>query len=163
LTDIAAQQAKQEAERQAIQQKMAEIRDRVEGMRGGTPAAAEHAHQWIKEQCTDTHLPMDFKRQVLERARAYECDVNMRATDALLANAVHLAAEERMAERAVKLSEARTLFGKACKLGANDHFRRATARLIETAMLTGGVYRPGVATRAKPLDTAPKNPHLAKA
>ncbi len=162
MTDMDALKAKKEAERQAIEQIMTTIRERLNGMRGVSPAAAEAAHQWIKEQCTDTRLAGDFKREVMERARAFECDANMRATDAALADAARLAAGERMTERAAKLSEARTLYGKACTLGANDQFRRATGRLIETIMMTGGVRKSGP-TRAKPVETAPPNPRSAKA
>lgn len=162
MTDMDAEKAKKEAERQAIEKMMTAIVERVNGMRGASPAATEATHKWVKEQCTDTRLAADFKRQVMEQARAFECDANMRATDAALADAARLAAGERMTERAAKLSEARTLYGKACTLGANDQFRRATGRLIETIMMTGGVRKSGP-TRAKPLETAPPNPRSAKA
>jgi hypothetical protein len=163
MADMTAEQQKKEADRQALEKKMGEIRGRVDGMSGGKPAECEQAHKWVKEQCADPKLSPEFKRQMLDRARAGECDANMRATDAALAEAQRLAVEERKAERAAKLSEARAFHSKACQLGANDHFRRATGRLIETIMMTGGVYKPGAATKAKPLDTAPKPPNLAKA
>lgn len=159
--DADAEKARQEAERQAIKQMMAAIYERLNAMRGAAPAATDAAHQWVKEQCTDARLKVEFKRQVLEAARALDCEANMRATDAALADAARLAAEERMTERAAKLSEARALYGKACTLGANDQFRRATGRLIETIMMTGGVRKSGP-TRAKPTDVAPANPRNAK-
>jgi len=155
-------QQQQEAERAALEAKMTEIRTRVDAMRSGTAAETGPAHVWVKEQCVEPKLAMEFKRQMLDQARAHDCDASMRATDAALADAARLAVEERMVERAAKLSEARTLHSKACQLGANEHFRRATGRLIETIMMTGGVRKSGP-TRAKPLDTAPKPPQLAKA
>lgn len=153
---------KQEAERQAIERLMASLNGRVDSMRTSSPAEAERTSQWLKDQCTDKRLPMEFKRKIMDRGRAMECQANMRATDKALEEAVTLAHAERMQERAMKLALARQYFSKACSLGADEKFRKATQRLIDTAMMTGGVYKPGMATRAKPLDTAPKNPHQAK-
>jgi len=162
MAEPTAEEAKKEAERQAIEQLKSAIQARLDGMRALQPAAAEETHKWIKEQCADTRLPAEFKREAGKTARTFECEANMRATDAALAEAARLAAQERMGERAAKLSEARKFHTKACGLGANDHFRKATGRLIETIMLTGGVFKPGQPTKAKPLDTAPKPPNLAK-
>lgn len=153
---------KQEAERQAVERLMASLNGRLESMRTSSPADAERSHQWLKDQCTDKRLPGEFKRKTMERARLLECQANMRATDEALGDAVNLAHAERMQERAIKLALARQYFSKACSLGAEEKFRRATQRLIDTAMMTGGVYKPGAATRAKPTDTAPRNPNLAK-
>jgi hypothetical protein len=162
MTELTAEQQKQEAERQAIEQMMAAMRLKLDEMRAKTPAESERAHQWLKEQCADPRLAGDFKRQVLEKARAYECESNMKATDVALADARRLAAEERMSDRAARLGEAQRFYGKACSLGATEDFRRASGRLIETIMMTGGFRRSGP-TRAKPLDIAPKAPNRAKA
>lgn len=153
---------KQEAERQALERFMASLNSRLDGMRTSSPAEAERSHQWLKDQCTDKRLPMEFKRKTMDRAKALECQANMRATDKALEEAVALAHAERMQERAMKLALARQYFSKACSLGADEKFRKATQRLIDTAMMTGGIYKPGMATRAKPLDTAPRNPNQAK-
>ena len=162
MTDGAAEGgAHSAADRAALEQKMMAMYERLEGMADAAPAAAEEAHRWIREQCTDPHLAGEFKDKVLEKARALDCNAHMRATGAALADAARLATEGRMPERSAKLIEAQTFYSKACNLGANDHFRRATGRLIETVLMTGGGRHVGPSV-AKPLDTAPKNPRQAK-
>ena len=158
--DLAKQ--KQEAERQAVERLKAAVVARLEEMRSLSPSEAERAHQTIKTQCTDKRLPGDFKKQALDRARLFECNSNMRAATKAMEEAVDFALAEKLKERSARLAMGRQWFAKACSLGANDEFRKATQRLIDTAMMTGGVYKPGQATRAKPADIAPKNPHPAK-
>lgn len=158
-----AAKAKQEADRQALDRLMAAINEEATRMKTAGPGEAEGMHARLKERCTDKRLPGDFKKKILDMARTYECNANMRATDQLLAAAVAMAASENMPLRTAKLNEGRKLFAKACSLGANEEFRKATQRLIDTIMMTGGVYKPGAYTKAKPLDTAPKNTRDAKA
>jgi len=143
-----------DAERAVIEQKLMAIYQRLEGMRAGEPEVTAPAHEWIKAQCADPTLPKDFKKKVLEKARTLDCDAHMRATGQALTDAGRLATEGRMAERQAKLLEANKLYGKAVTLGAPEQFRRATGRLIETVMMTGG--RRAGPTAAKPADTAPK-------
>ena len=158
-----AAKAKQEAERQAVENLKAAISNEVAAMKTAGPGEAERMHARMKDRCNDKRLPGDFKKRILDQARAFERDANMRATDQMLAVAVAMAASENMPLRAAKLNEGRKLFSKAVSLGADEEFKKATQRLIDTIMFTGGVYKPGAATKAKPLDTAPKNPHKAKA
>jgi hypothetical protein len=153
--------ARQEEERRQVERVMNNIRDILNQMRSATPAEAERLHQRVKDGCTDKRLPLDFKRKAMESGRTFERNANMRATDAKLREAMRLASEEQMKERGKALSEARMTFGKACSLGADEEFRRAAQRLIDTIMLTGGVRRPGP-TRAKPIDFSPKTPNRAK-
>jgi hypothetical protein len=153
--------AKKEEERQAIERAMASARELLAQLRDSSPSEAERLHDRLKNACTDRQLPLDFKRGILERARAYECNANMRACDQGLRLAMRFASGEQMKERAQALSDARKYFGKACMLGADQEFRKAAQRLIDTIMMTGGVRRPGP-TRAKPLDVAPKPPNRAK-
>ena len=154
-------EAQQEADRLAAERVMGIIRDFLEKMRDASTSDAERFNQLIKGQCTDKRLSVEFKRKAMEQARAYECNANMRATDKALHQAMRLATAEQMKERGAKLTEARKTFGKACSLGADDDFRKAAQRLMETIMMSGGVVHPGP-TRAKPLDTAPKAPNRAK-
>jgi len=158
-----AAKAKQEADRQALERLMAAISEEVARMKTAGPGEAERMHARMKERCTDKRLPGDFKKRILDQARAFERDSNMRATDQILAAAVALAASENMPLRTAKLNEGRKLFSKACQLGADEEFRKATQRLIDTIMMTGGVYKPGAATKAKPADIAPQNTRNAKA
>ena len=85
----------------------------------------------------------------------------MRAADTALQEAMHRAKEDDKLERNRLLGEAKLLFRKAVSLGADDDFQHAVKRKIENIMMTGGVEHKG-ATAAKPLSTAPANPHHAK-
>lgn len=153
---------KQEAERQAIERSMQFCKDQLRKMHDCQPDEGERLHKQLKDHCgSDKKLPFDFKRKVLERARQYECFANMRATDRALHSALRLAADENMVERAQKLGEGRRLYSKACTLGADEDFRKAAQRLIETVMMTGGVQHKGP-TRAKPAEIAPRAPNRAK-
>jgi|AGTN01.2.fsa_nt_gi hypothetical protein len=154
---------KREAERLARERSMRSCKEELFKMHEATPEEAERLGKWLKERCQeDKTLPLDFKRKVLERARTYECNANMRAADHALHVALRLAAEEHMVERAQKLGEGRRYFSKALALGAGTDFRAAAQRLIENIMLTGGVQHKGP-TRAKPADIAPRAPNRAKA
>jgi hypothetical protein len=153
---------KQEAERLAIERSMHFCKEQLFKMHDCTPDEAERINKQLKDHCgTDKKLPFDFKRKVLERARQYECFANMRATDHALHAALRLAAGEHMVERAQKLGEGRRFFSKACGLGADQDFRMAAQRLMETIMMTGGVQHKGP-TRAKPAERAPRAPNRAK-
>jgi hypothetical protein len=153
---------KQEAERQAVERLKAAVVARLDEMKSMPPSEAERAHEGLKNTCTDKRLPGDFKKQALDRARLYECNANMRAATKAMEEAVDYALAEKLKERSARLAMGRQWYAKALSLGANDEFKKATQRLIDTAMMTGGVYKPGQATRAKPADIAPKNPHNAK-
>jgi ribosomal protein L16 Arg81 hydroxylase len=154
---------KQEAERLAIERAMQDCKNELRKMREAEPDEAERLSKLLKDRCgQDKLLPYDFKRKVLERARLYECNANMRAADKALHTALRLAAGEQMVQRAQKLGEGRRYFSKACTLGADQDFRAAAQRLMENIMLTGGVQHKGP-TRAKPADIAPRAPNRAKA
>jgi hypothetical protein len=152
---------RQEIERRQVERAMAQCEEELAQMAEATPSEAERIHQRLKSRCADKRLDFEFKRKILEKARKEECHANMRATDRLLREALHLAADEQMKERTKKMSEARKTFSKASMLGADADFRRAAERKFDTVLMTGGVHRPGP-TVAKPADTAPRNPNQAK-
>lgn len=156
-----AKNARAEAERRLLEQRMARIVEALRKMPDTSPADAERLHRQIKGLCTDKALPIEFKRQSLEWARVHERNANMRETDRALRTASRVATWEQMRERGPAMNEARKFYAKACLLGADEDFRRAVQRRFDIIMLTGGVAQPGP-TRAKPLDTAPKTPNRAK-
>ena len=158
----AKQEAKQEAERQAAERLKAALKERITEMKLASPSEAEKSHEWVKKTCTDTRVPPDFKKWALDQARKAECASNMRATDSMLEEAVRLAQLEKLKERSLMLNKGREYYAKACSLGCPEEFKTATQRLIDTAMMSGGVYVPGAFTKAKPKDFAPKNPRSAK-
>lgn len=154
--------AREEARKQAIERAKQACLKELHEMQDTRPEAAERLHKHLKDRCgADKSLPFDFKRALLEKAREHERHANMRACDRLLHEAARLAAEEHMTERAQRLGAARRYFTKACTLGADDDFRKAAERLMETVMLTGGIHQKGP-TRAKPRSFAPATPNRAK-
>lgn len=154
--------ANQEAEAQAVERAKQVCRDQIKHMHDATPEDAERHHKWLKDYCgAEKRLPFEFRKKALARARQLECEANMRRADSLLHWAAKLSAEEHMKERARALGEAQRYLGKANMLGADEDFRHAAQRLIETIWLTGGVQHQGP-TRAKPRDLAPKAPNRAK-
>lgn len=153
---------KEEAARLALERSMSFCKEELKKMHDASPDDAERLSKALKDYCGgDKTLPFDFRRKVLERARDYERNANMRAANEALHSALRMAAEEQMVERARKLGEGRRYFSKACALGADDDFRKAAQRLIENVMMTGGIQKKGP-TRAKPADIAPKAPNRAK-
>ncbi|MBY0429686.1 MAG: hypothetical protein K2Q10_00690 [Rhodospirillales bacterium] len=157
-----ATEARKAAELEAIEHLKKSCREDLKAMQPATPSEAERLSQRIKDSyLKDTRLPLDFKRAVSMRAREYECQANMRAADACLRHALDLAQEENFKERGQFLAQGRKFAAKAIALGAGEDFRKATDRMAENIMLTGGVAKKGP-TRAKPDFHTPSNPHRAK-
>ncbi len=154
---------KREAEQRLLDAAMAECDKMLEGMRMAPPAEADRTRTRLDEKMkSNSKLPTEFKRKTLEAARAFECMANMRATETALSQAMHKARSDDLIERNRLVGEARVFCGKAASLGADGHFRTTVDHKIEIIMLTGQVEHKGP-TIAKPRDTAPKNPHAAKA
>lgn len=148
-------------DQETIDRLVAACRDQLGKMRKAPPQEAERLAEHLKERLKDQRLPFDFRREAAALARRYECDANMRAADSALHWAATFARAEKMGERNRSLGEARRFVARAAMLGCDPSFRRACEREIEAIMLSGGVVKSGP-TRAKPLDTAPKNPNRAK-
>lgn len=130
--------AAQKAKEAAIERGKQTVREFVHKIASATPEAAEKMNQQLRDWCgSDRDLPFEFKRKAMLRARVLECSTNMRACDVLLHEAVALANEGRPQEKMAKLGEAQRYYGRACKLGAEDDWRKAYARTRETVQLTG--------------------------
>jgi hypothetical protein len=158
-SDLAKQR---ELEKKLLEQAQAECRKMVDSMHDLSPAAAERTRQRLDGYLKDhPKIPLDFKRRVLGEARAHECAASMRAADAALKKALADARHDDRKERSRLVGEARNHAAKAASLGADEEFQIAVRRKIEIIMLTGGVEHDGP-TAAKPLSTAPANPHHAK-
>jgi len=154
---------RREAEQKLLAAAMAECDKMLESMRAAQPAEAERIKTRLDDRLkSNAKLPLDFKRKTLAAARSFECMANMRATDAALHQALHQARSDDLHERNRLVGEARTFCNKAVALGADDHFRSTVKHKIEIILMTGQVEHHGQPTVAKPLDTAPKNPHHAK-
>ena len=147
----------------AIEREKQVVRDFVQKIASATPEDAERKHQQLKDWCNaDKLLPFEFKRKALVRAKVLECSVNMRKSDELLDQATTLAMADKMVEKHKAMGEARRHYGRACKLGAEEDWRKAYQRAEETLQLTGGMKH-DAPSRAKPADHAPLTPNRAKA
>ncbi|MFN3077903.1 MAG: hypothetical protein ABT940_13725 [Alphaproteobacteria bacterium] len=161
-TTADAARAKQEAEQRALEAAKSECRRVLAQMRDADPAVAEK----IKKQLIDLmrlypKLSMDFKASLQAKAREYECFANMRAADAMLNRAMAMAMHHDTAERGKLLGKGREYYRKAMMLGADKEFAIVTERLMNSIAQTSApdLSRP---TKAKPLSSAPRNPHQAK-
>lgn len=158
-SDLAKQR---ELEQKRLEDAKAACRKMVEAMRDLAPEATERARQRLDAYLKDhPKIPLDFKRQVSDQARGHECAAYMRAADTALKKALGDARHDQLKERSRLVGEARNFAAKARSLGADDEFQAAVKRKIDIIMLTGGVEHDGP-TLAKPLSTAPANPHHAK-
>ena len=154
--------ARQEIEKQLLEAFIAQCTKVLGSMRDVPPEQAERIRSRLEDVLKDCpNLPADFKKSTQTAAKSYECASNMRAADAALQEAMRKAKEDDKLERNRLLQEARLFSRKAASLGADEVFQHAVKRKIENIMMTGGVENKG-ATAAKPLDTAPANPHHAK-
>jgi hypothetical protein len=128
-----------EKEREAvIERGKQSIREFVQAIASATPEQAEQKTKQLRDWCgADKDLPFEFKRKAMLRAKILECASNMRTCDAMLHAASALATDGHLPERNAKLAEARRYYGRACKLGAEEDWRKAYQRAEETIQLTG--------------------------
>lgn len=156
-----ASQAEKEREA-AIEREKQVVREFVQKIATATPEDAERKHQQLKDWCNnDKLLPFEFKRKALVRAKVLECSVNMLKSDELLHLAMDLAIDDKMVEKHRMMGEARRYYGRACKLGAEEDWRKAYQRAEQNLQLTGGMKH-DAPSRAKPADHAPVTPNRAK-
>ena len=132
---------KSEAERAreaAIEQSKQTVREFVHKIAAADPEEAERMNQQLRDWCgKDKDLPFEFKRKAMLRAKILECAGNMRVCDAFLHEASAQGNEGDVKARNEKLVEARKYYGRACKLGAEEEWRKAFQRAEETIRLTG--------------------------
>jgi hypothetical protein len=153
---------KKEFEKKVIEAASAECQRLVEAMRMALPEEFERLRPRLDEtirRCPK--LPIPFKRRMFNAARHYECTANTRAADRSLNEALSRARSDDVQERNRLVGEARRYANMATRLGADTGFRTTLNRKIEIILMTGGVEHKGP-TIAKPLDTAPKIPNIAK-
>ncbi len=133
----------------------------LHSMDDASPSTCERVHARLKDRVRQSKLPMEWKTKILNRAKVLECQANMRACDKALHRAMHSAMLDEGAERRDAMKEASSFLSKASGLGADQDWRKAAQRMIETVMLSGGVHRKGP-TPAKPDWHTPTNPRSAK-
>ncbi|MBF0562115.1 MAG: hypothetical protein HQL37_08865 [Alphaproteobacteria bacterium] len=159
---LEAARAKQEALERSIAAAKADCQGILQQMRKADPAQAEQLKKRLNDALNGYKmLSMDFRKSVMETARHYECFANMRAANSLLEAAMGMAMHHNTAERAKLLGKGREHYRKAMSLGADKEFAIAAERIIAAVTQTKAPDLT-VPTKAKPVDTAPTNPHHAK-
>jgi len=122
----------------ALERSKQTVREFVQKIASAAPEDAERMNQQLRDWCgKDRELPFEFKRKAMLRAKILECSTNMRICDTRLHEAAAEATEGHLPERDAKLIEARRYYGRACKLGAEEEWRKAYQRAEETLRLTG--------------------------
>jgi hypothetical protein len=167
-TESEAEQAAEQAaqrERERIEQlkqrcedQLARIRDQAVAGEAKEVSAGVTA---LYGALNDPALPHEFAGAIRGEIKGLDLMVNMKATDMAVRRAVGHAQADRKLERNHDVGLARGFLSRAIALGASEEFKRIAEMSIESAMLTGGVKQVG-ATRAKPVDSAPAPPSLAK-
>lgn len=127
----------------------------------GEAAAVGEGITALFRALNDPGLARDFVDAIRHEVKTLELSVTMKATDMAVRRAIEHAQADRKLERNHEVGLARSFLARAIGLGASAEFKRIAEMSIESAMLTGGVKNAG-ATRAKPVDSAPPPPSLAK-
>ncbi len=156
---------KAEAEARRIEAMKASIEGALTHLKAhaeaGNTDRCEAAAKRIVETLKNPKLPTDYTRQARGVLDSLLLHSFMKATALAAKGALDAAKSDDIELRSKKIKEAREKLSGAMKYKAPSEFKSQCERLIEVAMLSGGVKQKGP-TKAKPLDTAPKNENRAK-
>lgn len=163
FTSAEEKERRAEIERKRIDGLKLQISQLLQKLKDAAPEEAKRLGEQAAERLKDNGLPKDYREEARKHARAYERDSNMRAADEALKMAVAHAKHDRIKERGEFIKRARDFKRRAIALGASEHFEIAVETQVEQIREMGRVSHHGKPTRAKPKDTAPETPNLAKA
>lgn len=149
---------------------------RVEAMKTSVSAALEHlkthaeagntdrceaAAKRLTESLKNPKLPTDYTRQARGVLDSLMLHGFMKATAMACKAAVEAGKSDDIELRSKKIGEAREKMSGAVKYKAPAEFKAQCERLLDVALMSGGVKAKGP-TKAKPKDTAPKTKNQAK-
>ncbi|WP_086464191.1 hypothetical protein [Oceanibaculum nanhaiense] len=161
----ATKQKDPEAERRLIEALKARCDAQIHQLAGMAEKAettsAERAAQRLIEQAKNPKLPSDYRKYAMDEAQKLECAANIKATDMAVHRAMAAALADDKETRDKEVAKIRQFMQKAISLRAPADFRVGTEKSLENILLSGGVKHTGP-TKAKPMDTAPKNEKHAK-
>ncbi|GAB4188937.1 MAG: hypothetical protein OHK0024_29320 [Thalassobaculales bacterium] len=156
---------KEEAEAKRLEALKKTVKDAVEMLRRfaemGDTDKCVAAHKRLGEMLKNRKLPAPFSKDCRFIGDALIRDGLIKAADAAAQEAVHAAFADDSELRGKKIKRAREVLALAMQHRAPASLKQECEKLIETAMLSGGIRQTGP-TKAKPLDTAPKPPNRAK-
>ncbi|MEQ8394598.1 hypothetical protein [Thalassobaculum sp.] len=147
-----------EAMKVSIESALAHLKAHAEA---GNTDRCEGAAKRISENLKNPKLPPDYSKQARGVLDSLLLHGFMKATAVAAKAALDAAKSDDIELRAKKIKEAREKLAGAVKYKAPPEFKGQCERLLEVAMLSGGVKAKGP-TKAKPLDTAPKLENRAK-
>lgn len=156
---------KAEAEARRIEAMKASIEAALAHMKAhaeaGNTDRCEAAAKRLVESLKNPKLPTDYSRQARGVLDSLLLHGFMKATALAAKGALDAAKLDDVEGRSKKIKEAREKLSGAMKYKAPAEFKAQCERLLEVAMLSGGIKQKGP-TKAKPLDTAPKVENRAK-
>ncbi len=156
---------KAEAEARRIEAMKASIEGALTHLKShaeaGNTDRCEAAAKRLTETLKNPKLPPDYSRQARGVLDSLLLHGFMKATALAATGALDAAKTDDIELRSKKIKEAREKLAGAMKYKAPAEFKGQCERLLEVAMLSGGVKQKGP-TKAKPLDTAPKVENRAK-
>jgi len=156
---------KAEAEARRIEAMKASIEGALAHMKAhaeaGNTDRCEAASKRLVESLKNPKLPTDYSRQARGVLDSLLLHGFMKATALAAKGALDAAKADDIELRSKKIKEAREKLSGAMKYKAPAEFKAQCERLLEVAMLSGGIKAKGP-TKAKPLDTAPKVENRAK-
>lgn len=147
-----------EAMKVSIEGALAHLKAHAEA---GNTDRCEGAAKRITETLKNPKLPNDYAKQARGVLDSLLLHGFMKATAIAAKAALDAAKSDDIELRSKKIKEAREKLSGAVKYKAPPEFKSQCERLLEVAMLSGGVKQKGP-TKAKPLDTAPKLENRAK-
>lgn len=147
-----------EAMKVSIEGALAHMKAHAEG---GNTDRCEAAAKRLVETLKNPKLPGDYAKQARGVLDSLLLHGFMKATAVAAKAAMDAAKGDDVELRSKKIKEAREKLAGAMKYKAPAEFKGQCERLLEVAMLSGGVKAKGP-TKAKPLDTAPKVENRAK-
>jgi hypothetical protein len=147
----------EQLKRRCLEQ-LAQIREQAAA---GEAAEVTSATTALFGALNDPALDHAFASAMRTEIKTLELTATQKATDMAVRRALEHAQGDRKLERNQEVGLARGFLARAVALGCSEEFKRIAEMSIESAMLTGGVKQAGP-TRAKPVDSAPPAPGLAK-
>ena len=157
--------AKEEAEERRIEAMKQSIEAALVQMKKQADAAltdrCEASAKRLTEFLKNPKLPKDYAKQVRDGVDRLMLQAFMTATALAAKEAVDAGKNDDSEKRTAKIKEARDKLSGAMKNKAPEEFKQQCERMLEVAMLSGGIKAKGP-TKAKPRDTAPKVENRAK-
>ncbi|WP_323797147.1 hypothetical protein [Nisaea sp.] len=153
-----AEERRIEAMKQSIEAALVQMKKQADAaLTDRCEASAKRLTEFLK----NPKLPKDYAKQVREGVDRLMLQAFMKATALAAKEAVDAGKNDDSEKRTAKIKEAREKLSGAMKNKAPQEFKQQCERMLEVAMLSGGVKAKGP-TKAKPRDTAPRVENRAK-